>query len=77
MLGHIYQFSMVNVFNREMLKKQQQKKVLMVELIKERQVRIIESLRLEKTSKIIQSNHPPTTVFPTIPCPSVQHLHVS
>ena len=61
MLGHIYQFSMVNVFNREMLKKQQQKKVLMVELIKERQVRIIESLRLEKTSKIIQSNHPPTT----------------
>jgi len=53
MLGHIYQFSMVNVFNREMLKKQQQKKVLMVELIKERQVRIKESLRLEKTTKII------------------------
>ena len=34
--------------------------------------RIIESLRLEKTSKIIKSNHQPTTTIPAKPCPEVQ-----
>jgi len=38
--------------------------------------RIIESLRLEKTSKIIKSNHPPNTTVPTKPYPEVQHLHI-
>ena len=37
---------------------------------------IIESLRLEKTSKIIKSNHPPNTTMPAKPCPKVPHLHV-
>ena len=32
--------------------------------------------RLEKTSKIIQSNHPPNTTLPTKPCPEVPHVHV-
>ena len=36
----------------------------------------IESLRLEKTSKIMQSNHPPNTTMPTKPYPEVPHLHV-
>ena len=38
--------------------------------------RTIESLRLEKTSKIIKSNHPPNTLMPAKPCPEVPHLHV-
>jgi len=33
--------------------------------------RIIESLRLEKTSKIIKSNHSPNTTMPAKPCPQV------
>ena len=37
---------------------------------------IIESLRLEKTSKIIKPNCQPTTTAPTRPCPVVPHLHV-
>jgi len=37
---------------------------------------IIESLRLEKTSKIIKSNHQPNTTMPAKPCPEVPHLHV-
>jgi len=32
--------------------------------------------RLEKTSKIIKSNHPPNTTMPAKPCPQVPHLHV-
>jgi len=31
---------------------------------------------LEKTSKIIESNHPPTTIIPKKPYPEVPHLHV-
>jgi len=31
---------------------------------------------LEKTSKIIKSNHPPNTTMPTKPYPEVPHLHV-
>ena len=38
--------------------------------------RIIESLTLEKTSKIIKSNHQPITTTPTKPSPEVPHLHV-
>jgi len=38
--------------------------------------RIIESLRLEKTSKIIESNYQPNTTMPTKPGPEVLHLHV-
>lgn len=38
---------------------------------------IIESPRSEKTSKIIQSNHPPSPILPTKPRPSVQHLNIS
>jgi len=38
--------------------------------------RIIESLRLEKTCKIIRSNRQPITTTPAKPCPEVQHLHV-
>jgi len=38
--------------------------------------RILESLRLEKTSKIIKSNHQPNTTMPAKPCPEVQHLDV-
>jgi len=34
----------------------------------------IESLRLEKTSKIIKSNHQPTTTTPVKLCPEVPHL---
>jgi len=37
---------------------------------------IIESLRLEKTSKIIRSNCQPNTTMPDKPCPEVPHLHV-
>ncbi|XP_053915492.1 uncharacterized protein LOC128851340 [Cuculus canorus] len=38
--------------------------------------KIMESLRLGKTSKIIQSNHQPNTTVPTKPCPKVLHLHI-
>jgi len=38
--------------------------------------RIIESLRLEKTSKIIKSNCRPNTPMPVESCPEVPHLHV-
>jgi len=37
--------------------------------------RIIESLRLEKTSKIIKSNCHPNTPTPAKPCPEVPHAH--
>ena len=36
--------------------------------------RIIESLRLEKASKIMKSNHQPNTTMPTKPCPKVSRL---
>jgi len=35
------------------------------------QCRIMESLRLEKTSKIIKSNRHPITTMPTKPCPDM------
>ena len=38
--------------------------------------RIIESLRLQKTSKIIKSNCQPNTTMPDKTCPKVPHLHV-
>jgi len=38
--------------------------------------RIIESLGLEKTSKIMKSNHPSNTTIPTKPYPEVPHLHI-
>jgi len=38
--------------------------------------RVIESLRLGKTSKIIESNHHPSTPTPAKPRPEVPHLHV-
>jgi len=38
-------------------------------------IQIIESLRLEKTSKFIQFNHPP--MIPTKLCSLVPHLHIS
>jgi len=31
---------------------------------------------LEKTSKIIDSNHPPNTTIPTKPYPKAPHVHV-
>jgi len=31
---------------------------------------------LEKTSKKVESNHPPNTTIPTKPYPEVPHLHV-
>jgi len=37
---------------------------------------ITESLRLEKTSKIIKSNHQSNTTMPAKPCPEVPRLHV-
>ena len=37
---------------------------------------ITESLKLEKTSEIIRSNHQPNTTVPAKPCPEVPHLHV-
>jgi len=37
---------------------------------------IIESLRFEKTSKIIKSNRHLNTTMPAKPCPKVPHLHV-
>ena len=37
---------------------------------------ITESLRLEKTSKIIQSNCQPNTTMPVKPCPEVPRLRV-
>ena len=36
--------------------------------------RIIETLKLEKATKIIQSNHQPILTMPTKPCVSVPHL---
>ena len=39
--------------------------------------RIIEPLKLEKTSKIIQYNHQPIPIMPTEPQPSVPHLHTT
>jgi len=39
-------------------------------------LRIIEPLRLEKTSKIIKSNCQPNTTMPAKPCPEVPHLHL-
>jgi len=39
-------------------------------------MRIIESLRLEKTSEIIKSNRQPNTTMSAKPCPKVPHLHV-
>ena len=39
-------------------------------------VRIIESLRLEKTSKIIKFNRQPNTTMPAKPCPEVPCLHI-
>jgi len=36
----------------------------------------VESSRLEKTSKIIESNHHPNTPMPAQPCPKVPHPHV-
>jgi len=41
-----------------------------------REVRITESLRLEKTSKIIRSNRQPNTTLPAQPCPEVPHPQV-
>ena len=38
--------------------------------------RNIESLRLDKTSKIIKSNRPPNTTMPAKPHPKVSNLHV-
>jgi len=38
--------------------------------------RIIESLRLEETSKVIKSNHLTNTTMPAKPCPEVPHLHI-
>jgi len=38
--------------------------------------RIIESLWLEKISKIMKSNHQPNTTMPTKQCPEVPYLHV-
>jgi len=37
--------------------------------------KIIESLRLEKTSKIIKPNCHPNTTMPAKQCPKVQYLH--
>jgi len=38
--------------------------------------RTVEPLRLEKTSKIIQSRRWPNTTMPAKPCPEVPHLHI-
>jgi len=38
--------------------------------------RITESVRLEKSSKIIKSNHQPNTTMPAQPYPKVPHLRV-
>ena len=38
--------------------------------------RITEPLRLEKNSKMIQSNHQPMLTMPTKPHPSAPHLHI-
>jgi len=38
--------------------------------------RMTESLRLEKTSKIIKSNDQPNTTMSAKPCPEVQYLHI-
>jgi len=38
--------------------------------------RIIEPLRLEKTSKIINSNQQPIATMPAKPCPELPHLHI-
>ena len=38
--------------------------------------KILESLTLENTSKIIKSNHQPITTMPAKPCPEVPCLHV-
>jgi len=38
--------------------------------------RIIESPRLEKTSKISKSNHQPNTPMPAKPCPELPYLRV-
>jgi len=37
-------------------------------------LKIIELLRLEKTSKIVKSNHQPITIMPAKPCPEVPYL---
>ena len=37
---------------------------------------IIESLGLEKTSKIIESNRQPITTIPAKPCPEAPYLNV-
>ena len=37
---------------------------------------ITKSLRLEKISKVINSNHQPNTTMPAKPCPEVPHLNV-
>jgi len=39
-------------------------------------LRHTESLRLEKTSKIIESNHALNTTMPIKPCPEVPYLDV-
>ena len=36
--------------------------------------KVIESLRLEKTTKILKPNHHPNTPMPAKPCPEVPHL---
>ena len=38
--------------------------------------KVIESLRLEKTSNIMKSNRQPSTTVPIKPCPEVPCLHV-
>jgi len=38
--------------------------------------RIIDSLRLEKTSKIIKSHRQPITTMPAKPCPEVPYLYL-
>ena len=38
--------------------------------------RIIESLRLEKTSQIIKSNRQPNTATPATPCPEVPYVYI-
>jgi len=40
------------------------------------ELEIIESLRLEKISKIIKSNYQSNTTMPTKPCPKVPHLDI-
>jgi len=38
--------------------------------------RIIELLRLEKTSEMIKSNCQPSTTMPAKPCPEVPYVHI-